>query len=136
MNSFPHTKRFQSGLVVFLLVTWVHLNGACPCGCFEHNYWFRILGLVGNNWDFPASDDFTISANQHDCIDKPRDLPLAAAKHDEKRTRELTLPVAISDMAVAGPGLTLATSPVERPDTRTPSHSASSQRAVLQVFTL
>ena len=121
---------------MFLLVGWVHLNGACPCGCFEHNYWFRMLGLVGNNWDFPASNDLKISANQHDCTHKPHDSALAEEKHDEKRIDERTLLVAISDMAVTGSGITLPTGPVERLDTRPPSHSASSQRAVLQVFTL
>lgn len=135
VKSFRSTKRLQRGLVAFLLVAWFHLNGACPCGCLEHNYWFRMLGMVGSNWDFPLSDDLNVSADQHDCIHKPRDLALAGEKYQEKKD-ERTLLASILDISVSGPELPLPASSAERPDTRATSHSAGAQRAVLQVFTL
>lgn len=72
---FSREFTLQRRLAATLVVCLFYQLGACSCGCVEHNYWLRTLGLAEDH-QHPdtSSDDLSLVANDHDC-DGSQELP-------------------------------------------------------------
>jgi hypothetical protein len=91
----------------------VYQMGACPCGCWEHNHWFAMLGLEQDERQAPILPTTVgrvlSSADSHDCTGAPKPL---YASQSELKLRKLAnapstlawhAPLRLADSA-SGPG--------------------------------
>ncbi len=65
MSSLVQNNRIATA---FIVGCFFYRFGACPCGCFEHNYWVQAIGIVGPEHDHaPTEGSVPTVTDQHHC---------------------------------------------------------------------
>jgi len=62
-----NSTQIQSAISWLLVISTLHLLGACPCGCLEHNGWYQAAASLVGSAD--SGSDGSPSRHEDDCDD-------------------------------------------------------------------
>ena len=74
MNRIAFTSRRLRQTSILMAVCVVYQLGACPCGCLDHNYWWRMLAIADHDHHGSRGPAGTtqVAEDDHDCTGAPQ----------------------------------------------------------------
>lgn len=103
----------SNSIRLLLVAAAIHLLGACPCGCLEHNAWRQsIVALIGHESPLRTGDDGNCDG-EHRCHDSmlASDRARTLESHGANLLAADGVSFSISDRGAASSGLLAASAP-------------------------